>query len=83
MMSGGVDNVIASSNVEQKVVEDVRPDYPWKRAKKVACMLSFSGKDYYGMQRQPGEEYKTIEDEFLAALNKSGQIDPDWEAAPQ
>jgi len=83
MMSGGVDNVIESSNVEQKVVEDVRPDYPWKRAKKVACMLSFSGKDYYGMQRQPGEEYKTIEDEFLAALNKSGQIDPDWEAAPQ
>ena len=25
--------------------------YPWKRAKKVAMMVSFSGKDYLGMQR--------------------------------
>jgi len=69
-------------NAEPKV-EDPRPDYPWKRAKKVACMLSFSGKDYYGMQRNPGDDIKTIEDEFLAALNKAGQIDPTWESTPQ
>jgi len=68
---------------EHKIVEDARPDYPWKKVKKVACMLSFSGKNYYGMQRNPGDEIKTIEDELLAALNKSGQIDPTWEAAPQ
>jgi len=72
-----------AAGAEPKLVEDARPDYPWKRAKKVACMLSFSGKDYYGMQRNPGDDIKTIEDEFLAALSKSGQIDPDWEKAPQ
>ena len=26
-------------------------DWPWKRARKVAVMISFSGKDYLGMQR--------------------------------
>ena len=26
-------------------------DWPWKRARKVAMMISFSGKDYLGMQR--------------------------------
>jgi len=87
MMSAATDNVpeIPTVDVNPKIAAavDDRPDYPWKRAKKVACMLSFSGKDYYGMQRNPGDEIKTIEDEFLAALNKSGQIDPDWESAPQ
>ena len=86
MMSTATENVTESPavGVDTKIAAtDDRPDYPWKRAKKVACMLSFSGKDYYGMQRNPGDEIKTIEDEFLAALNKSGQIDPDWEKAPQ
>jgi len=86
MMSTATENVTevpAVDAVTKTAAVDDRPDYPWKRAKKVACMLSFSGKDYYGMQRNPGDEIKTIEDEFLAALNKSGQIDPDWESAPQ
>ena len=26
-------------------------DWPWKRARKVALMISFSGKDHLGMQR--------------------------------
>lgn len=26
-------------------------DWPWKRARKVAVMISFRGKDYFGMQR--------------------------------
>ena len=43
-----------------------RPDYPWRRAKKVAAMLSFSGKDYFGMQRNPG--MRTIEEELMAAF---------------
>jgi len=80
-----------SNNVEEEhppppgrsKVDDYRPDYPWKKIKKVACMLSFSGKEYYGMQRNPGDHIKTIEDEFLAALSKAGQIDPTWESAPQ
>ena len=28
-----------------------RPEWPWKRAKKVAVMISFAGKNYLGMQR--------------------------------
>jgi len=57
--------------------------YPWKRAKKVAAMLSFLGKNYHGMQRNPGDTINTIEDELLAALCKSGAIDPEWEKVPQ
>ena len=82
------------SEVEMESVEDLnsievleektakageRPEYPWKRAKKVAAMLSFSGKNYYGMQRNPGDLINTIEDELMAALSKAGAIDPDWE----
>jgi tRNA pseudouridine38-40 synthase len=63
--------------------EPERPEYPWKRAKKMAAMLSFSGKKYYGMQRNPGDEINTIEDELMAALAKSGAIDPTWEKVPQ
>jgi hypothetical protein len=48
-----------------------RGDYPWRRAKKVAAMLSFSGKDYFGMQRNPG--MRTIEEELMAALRHSIQ----------
>ncbi len=46
-----------------------RGDYPWRRAKKVAAMLSFSGKDYFGMQRNPG--MRTIEEELMAAFRHS------------
>ena len=28
-----------------------RAEWPWKRAKKVAVMISFAGKNYLGMQR--------------------------------
>ena len=30
---------------------EARAEWPWKRAKKVAVMLSFAGKSYFGMQR--------------------------------
>jgi hypothetical protein len=46
-----------------------RADYPWRRAKKVAAMLSFSGKDYFGMQRNPG--MRTIEEELMAAFRQA------------
>ena len=70
-----------------KVSGDYRPDYPWKKVKKCACMLSFSGKNYHGMQRNfdtaRGGMVRTIEGEFLAALSKAGIIDPEWENKPQ
>ncbi len=31
--------------------EEARPPWPWKKAKKAVIMMSFSGKDYLGMQR--------------------------------
>ena len=62
---------------------DARPVYKWKKAKKMAALLSFSGKDYLGMQLQRGHGVKTIEGEFLAALRRSGMIDPEWEDNPQ
>ena len=68
---------------ESKVSGEYRPDYPWKKVKKCAAMLSFSGKNYHGMQRNNVGEIKTIESELLAALAKSGQIDPLWEHKPQ
>ena len=33
-------------------IENSREEYKWKKCKKMACMLSFSGKDYMGMQNQ-------------------------------
>jgi len=61
--------------------EQQRPEYRWKKARKVAVMLSFSGKDYIGMQRNVG--FKTIEGELLTAFSKSGFIDPEWVDNPQ
>ncbi|XP_040012625.1 tRNA pseudouridine synthase A [Xiphias gladius] len=43
--------------------------------KKVVLLLAYSGKGYYGMQRNPGtSQFRTIEDDLVAALVKSGCI---------
>ncbi|XP_074473962.1 pseudouridylate synthase 1 homolog [Sebastes fasciatus] len=43
--------------------------------KKVVLLLAYSGKGYYGMQRNPGtSQFRTIEDELVTALIKSGCI---------
>lgn len=43
--------------------------------KKVALLLAYSGKGYYGMQRNPGNtQFKTIEGDLVTALVKSGCI---------
>ncbi|XP_059214039.1 tRNA pseudouridine synthase A [Centropristis striata] len=43
--------------------------------KKVALLMAYSGKGYYGMQRNPGtSQFRTIEDELVTALVKSGCI---------
>ncbi|XP_056288520.1 tRNA pseudouridine synthase A [Pseudoliparis swirei] len=40
--------------------------------KKVALLVAYSGKGYYGMQRNPGtSQFRTIEDELVNALVKS------------
>ena len=74
---------LGAIDVAEEAAAPDRPEYPWKRAKKVAAMLSFSGKNYYGMQRNPGPEINTIERELLAALAAAGAVDPAWEEAPQ
>merc|ERR1719361_2367343 len=56
-------------------------DWPWKRARKVALMISFSGKDHLGMQRN--NPYPTIEEDLLKALKSSGAIAPEWYDKPQ
>ena len=55
--------------------------WPWRRARKVAVMISFSGKDYLGMQRNP--PHPTIEEELLKAFKSAGVIAPDWYDRPQ
>jgi len=80
---GGIMGGLGAIDVVEEAPAPDRPDYPWKRAKKVAAMLSFSGKNYYGMQRNPGPEINTIERELMAALAAAGAVDPAWEEAPQ
>ena len=38
-------------DVKTTNAEPQKRDWPWKKAKKVAVMISFCGKDYLGMQR--------------------------------
>lgn len=43
--------------------------------RKVALLMAYSGKGYYGMQRNVGSsQFRTIEDELVTALIKSGCI---------
>ena len=42
---------IPKEGESKATVETEKRDWPWKKAKKVAVMISFCGKDYLGMQR--------------------------------
>lgn len=56
---------------EGEHVEDEKK-YP---KKKVVLLMAYCGKGYYGMQRNPGtSQFRTIEDELVTALIKSGCI---------
>ncbi|XP_038588920.1 tRNA pseudouridine synthase A isoform X2 [Micropterus salmoides] len=56
---------------EGEATEDEKK-YP---KKKVVLLLAYSGKGYYGMQRNPGTaQFRTIEDDLVTALIKSGCI---------
>ncbi|KAK3524130.1 hypothetical protein QTP70_018033 [Hemibagrus guttatus] len=55
---------------EEKTDEEKR--FP---KRKVVLLMAYSGKGYYGMQRNPGNsQFKTIEDELVTALIKAGCI---------
>merc|ERR1719211_195139 len=77
------DSVQEAAKTETEQQEETRKisDWPWKRARKVAVMISFSGKDYLGMQRNP--PHPTIEEELLKAFKCSGVIAPEWYDRPQ
>ena len=45
---------------EESGDKEDRDEYKWKKWKKTACMLSFSGKDYMGMQSQRSQGKKPL-----------------------
>ncbi|XP_019937118.2 pseudouridylate synthase 1 homolog [Paralichthys olivaceus] len=61
----------AAKRLKTEQAEDEKK-YP---KKKVVLLMAYSGKGYYGMQRNPGtSEFKTIEGDLVTALVKSGCI---------
>jgi len=68
------------SPIKSEKSEEKKPEWPWRKAKKVAVMLSFVGKDYLGMQRNPG--HKTIEEDLMKAFKEAGTICEEWYDVP-
>ncbi|XP_015221503.1 pseudouridylate synthase 1 homolog isoform X2 [Lepisosteus oculatus] len=55
--------------------EDTNDEQKKLPKRKVVLLMAYSGKGYHGMQRNPGSsQFKTIEDELVTALVKSGCI---------
>ncbi|XP_011341184.1 tRNA pseudouridine synthase A isoform X2 [Ooceraea biroi] len=65
MLDDGNDNEAKIQKTETETVQRIK-------RKNHAMMLSYLGKDYYGMQRNPG--MKTIEEDLVAALLKADLI---------
>merc|ERR1719357_1203853 len=68
---GSAEKVHAAKRIktEGEHAEDEKK-YP---KKKVVLLMAYCGKGYYGMQRNPGtSQFRTIEDELVTALIKSG-----------
>ncbi|CAM5101018.1 unnamed protein product [Natator depressus] len=56
----------------QKDVEDQNKKFP---KRKIVLLMAYSGKGYHGMQRNVGSsQFKTIEDDLVSALIRSGCI---------
>ncbi|XP_073168737.1 pseudouridylate synthase 1 homolog isoform X1 [Lepidochelys kempii] len=56
----------------QKDVEDQNKKFP---KRKIVLLMAYSGKGYHGMQRNLGSsQFKTIEDDLVSALIRSGCI---------
>uniref|UniRef100_A0A3B3ZLV6 Pseudouridylate synthase 1 homolog n=1 Tax=Periophthalmus magnuspinnatus TaxID=409849 RepID=A0A3B3ZLV6_9GOBI len=65
------DTAVAKKLKTDDSIEDEKK-YP---KKKVVLLIAYSGKGYYGMQRNPGNsQFRTIEDDLVTALVKSGCI---------
>ncbi|XP_012671242.1 tRNA pseudouridine synthase A isoform X2 [Clupea harengus] len=65
-----------AERVKKKLKEDEDESQERKVPKrKVVLLMAYSGKGYYGMQRNPGSaQFKTIEDDLVTALLKAGCI---------
>ncbi|KAL6097134.1 pus1 [Pungitius sinensis] len=65
------ENATKKLKAEGQLADDEKK-YP---KKKVVLLVAYSGKGYYGMQRNTGtSQFRTIEDELVTALIKSGCI---------
>ncbi|KAI1905022.1 hypothetical protein AGOR_G00011670 [Albula goreensis] len=68
-------NAAAHGEKRQKVNEDESQKEQKLKKRKVVLLMAYSGKGYHGMQRNVGSsQFKTIEDELVTALVKSGCI---------
>ncbi|XP_010875756.1 tRNA pseudouridine synthase A isoform X1 [Esox lucius] len=66
-----------NGHIRKKLKSDVEDTGDERKhpKRKVVLLLAYSGKGYYGMQRNAGSsQFKTIEDELVTALIKSGCI---------
>ncbi|KAL4660405.1 tRNA pseudouridine synthase A, mitochondrial [Arapaima gigas] len=69
--SGHVEKKLKTNEAEKEPAVDGRK-FP---KRKVSLLLAYSGKGYHGMQRNVGSsQFKTIEDDLVIALVKSGCI---------
>ncbi|XP_076140875.1 pseudouridylate synthase 1 homolog [Alosa pseudoharengus] len=68
---------VDAGRVEKKLkeAEDQSQEEKKLPKRKVVLLMAYSGKGYYGMQRNPGSaQFKTIEDDLVTALVKAGCI---------
>lgn len=77
----GIVKPIEQDGLVKPVEQTAEDTVKWRKAKKHAVMVSFVGKNYLGMQRNPG--YPTIEEELLKAFKEAGTICDEWFETPQ
>lgn len=81
MWQGGADRNQEVANGEPDAKQERTEPFERIKRKKCAVLLGYCGKNYYGMQRNPG--MKTIEEEILSAMKKNQWISEDGYNAPQ
>nr|XP_057912578.1 tRNA pseudouridine synthase A [Doryrhamphus excisus] len=69
------ENEVVQTNKRLKTGGENAEDEKRYPKKKVVLLMAYCGKGYYGMQRNPGNtQFRTIEDDLVAALVNSGCI---------
>ncbi|XP_054612331.1 tRNA pseudouridine synthase A [Dunckerocampus dactyliophorus] len=69
------ENEVVQANKRLKTEGEHAEDEKRYPKKKVVLLMAYCGKGYYGMQRNPGTtQFRTIEDDLVAALVNSGCI---------